>query len=43
MPAMSYWRQETELDGNGIGWAQGRTWVARMTLPLGQAWPGTSP
>jgi len=38
MPTMSYWRQETELDGGGIGWARGRTWVARMTLPVGQPW-----
>ncbi|MFI5075783.1 MAG: hypothetical protein ACHQRO_00500 [Vicinamibacteria bacterium] len=34
LPAMSHWRQETELPGGGIGWVQGRTWVARMTLPL---------
>ena len=37
---MSHWRQETELPGGGIGWVQGRTWVARMTLPLGLVWMG---
>ena len=40
LPAMSWWRQETELPGGGIGWAQGRTWVARMTLPLERVWTG---
>lgn len=40
LPVMSWWRQETELFGGGIGWAHGRTWVARMTLPLGLAWTG---
>ena len=40
VPSMSHWRQETELPGGGIGWVQGRTWVARMTLPLGLVWMG---
>ena len=39
-PAMSWSRQETELDGGGIGWARGRTWTARMTLPVGNPWTG---
>jgi hypothetical protein len=42
LPATSHWRQETELPGGGIGWAQGRTWVVRMVLPLGFAGPGLS-
>jgi len=38
-PAMSWWREKTALDGGGgIGWVQGRTWVARMTLPLDLLW-----
>jgi hypothetical protein len=40
LPAMSYRRQETELDGGGIGWTQGRTRVARLTLPIGLVWAG---
>ena len=38
LPTMSFWRQETKLPGGGIGWVQGRTWVARMTLPLDLLW-----
>lgn len=38
VPAMSYWRQESETEGGEIGWARGRSWVARVALPLGVPW-----